>query len=72
MVEQRDAARAVGSVPAAEAGHEDPVGAAGIAAKLQPHLDALELVIRQTLDDSGAEERGAEPESTHPWRRERA
>ena len=44
----------------------------GIAAKLQPHLDALELVIRQTLDDSGAEARGAEPESTHPWRRERA
>jgi hypothetical protein len=32
----------------------------------------LELVIRQTLDDTRAEARGAEPELVHPWRREQA
>jgi hypothetical protein len=38
----------------------------GIVAMLQPHFDALKLVIKQASDSTGADERGAEPESTHP------
>lgn len=44
----------------------------GMAARVQPHLEALELAIRQSLDDTGAEARHAPPEQASEWARGQA